>query len=441
MKSIIKKIFRILGLEVSRYNPGHKSKESEVPVIDQKYLFDTYITIADTLVKIGRYEDGAEMYKKAIGIQPASPYGYSVGMKLARQGNFNDDFYRSLLKVIKTPEINLMYETLLKSPEAYHPSKLWLYFMVIHTFQLETGGIENFKRTLNNNYFNWTTDWNVQPQIQALKEALHWSDNDLLHAEKSVNDISTAKPEGYTNEEWREYTQLLCLLWEFAVNNDRLEILKNLKEPMLGNPIGICYKDNFITQDLCNSVVEVNTIMEFVTSKPGEKLRIMELGAGHGRVANVLLHAAPNIQVVIVDIPPTLYVSQWYLTSLYPGHRIFKFRDFSDYNEIKQEFEASSIAFLSPAQVELLPDRTFDVFINISSLHEMNPGQISMWFDHIDRLCKGLFYTKQWFESDNYFDGIVIRREDYPVKPHWKELLNRTNLIYPRLFETIYKIH
>jgi hypothetical protein len=82
----------------------------------------------------------------------------------------------------------------------------------------------------------------------------------------------------------------------------------------------------------------------------------------------------------------------------------------------------------------------FDLFINISSLQEMTPAQIDNWFGQIDRLCKGWFYTKQYVESKNGFDNVIIRQEDYPVRTHWQTVLNRKSPIFPEMFETIYKI-
>jgi putative sugar O-methyltransferase len=292
-----------------------------------------------------------------------------------------------------------MIKTLAKSPAIYQPSKLWLYFMIFNTFQLETGGLVNFKRTVNHNYFNWTADFDVNTQFQALKNELNWSDADLEIADKSVHFDSTAKPMKFTESKWRRYAQFLCMLWEFTIKNDRLKLIDQLDEPILGNPVAVEYKGRKVTQDICNSVIEVNTIMNYINHNPEKRLRVMELGAGHGRVGNVLLHAVSNIQIVIVDIPPALYVSQLYLTSLFPKHRAFKFRDFSSYAEIQDEFEKSSVAFLSPAQVEHLSDWMIELFNNISSLHEMTHAQIDMWFNHVDRLCTGWFYTKQYIES------------------------------------------
>ena len=402
---------------------------------------EAYLQLARALVNQGRYNEAAETYKKVIALQPTLSTVYSLGLELARDGNLNDEFYKAILNEVEIDEISFMIKTLAKSPTIYQPSKLWHYFMVFNTFQLETGGIENFKRTVNNNYFNWTADCDVNTQFQALKHELCWSNSDLVNSQLSVHFDSAAKPKEFTEEKWTKYTQFLSMLWEFTIRNDRLKLLDNLDEPSLGNPVAIEYKKRKVTQDICNSVIEVNTIMKFIHPSPEKKLRVVELGAGHGRVSNVLLNAVRNIQIVIVDIPPALYVSQWYLTNLFPKHRVFKFRDFSSYREVQEDFEESSLAFLSPAQVEYLPDRMFDLFINISSLQEMTPAQIDNWFGQIDRLCKGWFYTKQYVESKNGFDDIIIRQEDYPVRAHWQTLLNRKSPIFPKLFEAIYRIH
>lgn len=408
--------------------------------VDPKCL-RAYLQTADTFVKMGKYLEAATIYKKAIGLQPTLSTVYNLGFKLAREGSLNNEFYQSILNVVATPEIVSMIKYLAKSPTIYQPSKLWLYFMIFNTFQLETGGIVNFKRTVNHNYFNWTADLDVNKQFQSLKNELNWSDSDIVNAEISVYFDSTVKPKEFTERKWRKYIEFLCMLWEFTSKKDRLMLLNQLQEPELGNPIVIEYKGHKVAQDICNSVMEVNTIMEFTKHNPQERMKVIELGAGHGRVANVLLHALANVQVVIVDIPPALYVSQWYLSNLFSKHRVFKFRDFSNYREVKHEFEESSIAFLSPAQVEYLPDQMFDLFINISSLHEMTYAQIEMWFGHIDRVCNKWFYTKQYIESKNAFDNIVIRQKDYPVRAHWQELLNRRSPIYPELFEAIYRVH
>ena len=51
--------------------------------------------------------------------------------------------------------IDAMDAELLAGPEIYHPSRLWQDLNRQNTEQLRRGGIENFKRSINQNYFNF----------------------------------------------------------------------------------------------------------------------------------------------------------------------------------------------------------------------------------------------------------------------------------------------
>lgn len=48
-----------------------------------------------------------------------------------------------------------MLEELQRTPSAYQPSEHWLGLNKIHLEQLNDGGINNFKRSVNMKYFNW----------------------------------------------------------------------------------------------------------------------------------------------------------------------------------------------------------------------------------------------------------------------------------------------
>ncbi|MGD0340086.1 MAG: putative sugar O-methyltransferase [Bacteroidales bacterium] len=409
--------------------------------INPYVLIDGQLQKAYNFLEKGDLIEAAKLYKSAIGLNPNHANVYYIGQKIAKQTKLSDAFYRAILNVIETSEIKSMIQTLINSPEIYQPSKLWLYYMIVNIFQLESEGIENFKRTVNHNYFDWCADENMSIHWLALKTELGWSDSDLNEIEKYVSVPGEMKPPELTDSLWKKYIQLVCMLWEVTNKHDTLKLLDRVKEPSLGNPITISYKGKTITQDICNTVMEVNSIIKATKLNTKKINRIAELGAGHGRVGNILLQTLDNIQIVILDIPPALYISQWYLTNLYPEKSAFKYRDFSNYVQIQEEFEHSSIAFLSPAQIELFPDGIFDLFINISSLQEMTLPQIEMWFNQIDRVCKGWFYTKQYIESRNPFDEIIIHQRDYPAKSTWKEIFNQTCLIQKEFFEVLYRLH
>src|SRR5450759_1817201 len=86
--------------------------------IEPKCL-DAHIRIAYAFVEQGNMQKAAIQYKKIVALQPTLSTVYSLGLDLARRGNINDDFYKSILNVVETPEIILMLRTLANSPALY----------------------------------------------------------------------------------------------------------------------------------------------------------------------------------------------------------------------------------------------------------------------------------------------------------------------------------
>ena len=338
------------------------------------------------------------------------------------------------------PDLKNMILDLSKAPALYQPSEFWIEYMTMNLKQLNEQGQDNFKRTVNQNYFNWIKDLSEE-QCSTIAPSLSWFSKTTVSVNSFLNNPGAYLPkEDWSDIERAQYAKFVCYLWEFARKHDKLHLLDNLEEPTLGNPLGIKYLGKLISQDISNSVMEIDAAAEGFGDKLPTNLHVGELGAGYGRNAYVLLKKRTDIKVTIIDIPPALHLCQWYLSKLFPDRKIFKYRPFSSYEQVHDEFESSSIKFLLPQQVEQLPDNTFDLFLNISSLQEMTAPQIEMWFENIDRLCHGYFYSKQWICSNNPFDNILIKREDYPVRKSWTELFNRDCTVQTKFFEALYSI-
>jgi len=101
---------------------------------------------------------------------------------------------------------------------------------------------------------------------------------------------------------------------------------------------------------------------------------------------------------------------------------------------------SARLAFLTPNQLDGLPSLKADLFINVSSLHEMRPDQIAHYFSLIGRHTRGVFYTKQWREWTNPEDGVTIRESDYPVPVQWKRIYQRPHGVQTHFFEAAYLI-
>jgi putative sugar O-methyltransferase len=240
----------------------------------------------------------------------------------------------------------------------------------------------------------------------------------------------------FTDEQSSIYNFITYMLWEFVEKNGGKDILDSLEEPMEGNPPSINLNGKSISQDLANSVLEFQSISAAVNDI-GTMDTIMELGAGYGRTAFVFLNVFDKIKYIIVDIPPALYISERYLTSQFPDHKIFRFRHFENFSDVSDEFNNAQIIFLMPHQLNFLPDRTADMFLAIDCLHEMRPEQIAHYFRMFERHATSL-YLKCWKSTKIPYDNITVTEKDYPVPSYWKEIFWRDCKVQTAYFEALF---
>jgi putative sugar O-methyltransferase len=258
----------------------------------------------------------------------------------------------------------------------------------------------------------------------------------VLRAAARALALPAQKP--MTRKQTLSYSFLTYLLWDY-VSREPGGLLLRVDEPTVGNPPELREGGRLVSQDLANSVLEFGSITEPPTDV--SRIRtVLELGAGYGRSAYVFLRLMPHVRYLIADIPPALYVCERYLSQVLPDRRIFTFRPFTDYGQVREELESAQVAFLMPHQLDLLPERSVDLFVNISSLHEMRIEQIRYYFHRIDRLTAGYFYFKQWRVSHIPGDEVVIREDDYPVRARWKRLYHRPCRVQDRFFEALYDL-
>ncbi|HXX95303.1 MAG TPA: putative sugar O-methyltransferase [Planctomycetota bacterium] len=330
--------------------------------------------------------------------------------------------------------IREMFGELASAPREMLPSKYWEELNRKNLAQLADEGYENFKRTLATNYFTWV----VRPsdaQLRFLRQHLsRWA---VTKAAIRTIFAGRHRPMGWLRS--KSYTYLTRLVWEYALAHDPDRLLGKLEEPLEGNPPRLYREGRLISQDLANSVLEYRSILAPEVDRTQVRT-ILELGPGYGRTAFVFLSLMPGVRYVLADIPPALAVSERYLSKLFAGKRIFRYRPFQRYESVKEEFERSELAFLLPHQLELLPEKSVDLFINISSLHEMRIDQIRYYFGVLRRLVRRYFYLKQWRESVIPFENVTIREGDYPVPAEWTRIYWRPCAIQEYFFEALFEM-
>lgn len=332
------------------------------------------------------------------------------------------------------PEIKSMFDEFPKYRTEILPSKYWEELNRKNLQQLVDSGYENFKRTLARNYFTWIVN-PLNKQIRFLmREAGFWQSAKIFFGA-----LASPRHELLKRKHTIFYNLLTQLLWSYAEKNDTDGQLRRLQEPLEGNPLEVMRDGKLISQDLANSLIEYNAILHPDLDRR-EVRTILELGPGYGRTAHVFLTLQPGCRYILVDIPPALFVAERYLTAIFPERKVFGFRPFDRYEDVREEFENADILFLTPNQLELLPDKSVDLFINISSLHEMRMDQIRYYFGEIERLTRKYFYYKQWKETTVPFENETIREADYPVGEGWQLVYRQQCAVQHKFFEALYAL-
>jgi putative sugar O-methyltransferase len=348
------------------------------------------------------------------------------------------------MPVTENPELAQILVDLKDVSEIYQPSPFWHELAAAGVRQLKETGFENFKRTVNTRYFNWRLLGIVRHQLFAV--ARKWA----RHPDGAVFSADFPQPRATIDDRAASFNAPAAWLYKTYVamyadvlaRSDTRGLLRSLEEPQLGNPFLVRHNGRNLSQDLCNSIHELYSILG-PQGLPPAHLRspaFAEIGAGYGRLAYVILKAIPGATYCIIDIPPALYLSQRYLTTLFPELPAFRFRPFRSYAEVAADFESSRLRFIAPHQLELLPPNSVDYFVNISSFHEMTVPQVENYFRLMDRICRGRFYTKQWRVSRTQINGCTLRENDYPVPAGWREIYHRRHPIQRMFFDALYEI-
>jgi putative sugar O-methyltransferase len=387
------------------------------------------------------YIKAAELYYKSIKFSPHYSTVHRLGAIIAEDATLNDPFHTAFVEQIEIQKLKEMVQVLRKSDPIYHPSRFWLYHLVFNAIQIKISGFENFKRTVNKNYFGWSSPDDIKTQFNCAMKELNFDQYDLESEFENIDIPENQMNEDLSEEEWILYVKLIHLLDKCAKKYDPENIYNNVEEPGLGNPICIDIGGRRVSQDLPHTSIEINTFMPYIKKESKKNLCVAELGAGCGRIGSILLNVYDDLKYTIIDIPPALFVSQMYLSELFPNKKVFYAKEFNDWYEIEEDFTEADIRFLYPQQLELVPESYFNIFINISSMSEMSFEQINNWFPLIDRCTKGIFYFKQYKENFNSFDNVVITKDCYPRPHDWEILLDQENKLFSPFFDLVYKIN
>lgn len=296
----------------------------------------------------------------------------------------------------------------------------WARLGAKHVALIATHGIEHFKRTINFEYAQWAVGTWRHDFIRSLVADLARRGRPPLGllARYDARDVEHVVWEANGPAELprlRAFAAYVGLLWQLARTRDRLGCLE-LEEPRVGNPLPVWYFGRLISVDLAMCAHDLNTIAGIIDL--ARVRRVMEIGAGYGRMAQVLTRLRPEVEYTIVDIPPAIAVSKFYLSRVAPE---------------------AKVRFLLPQELKTLAAGSFDLAVNISSFDEM-PAAFSVPYLHeIDRAVEGLLYLNGWPYSSSRGEGR-LGLEELPYPARWRRVLSRRHPATPVFVEKAFRL-
>ena len=149
--------------------------------------------------------------------------------------------------------------------------------------------------------------------------------------------------------------------------------------------------------------------------------------------------ARKNIKYIICDIPPALYIAQEKVSKEFSEKKIFKFQNFKSFSDVKDDMISAEIAFISPEQLQLIPDKFIDTSIAIDCLHEMSNETVVEYFEQFNRISDTLYFksqVKQWANTSHKSLDI----DTFPIRDNWTKVLHERSIVPNDYFNAIYKM-
>ena len=239
-----------------------------------------------------------------------------------------------------------------------------------------------------------------------------------------------------------KYNQLVTLLYANLRKLDEFKLLKTLNNSTFIDPF-LEIEGVKVTLDKILTLFKYRSITNIPSFSKKNNI-ILEIGAGLGGVAEVTLMNNEKFKYIVCDIPPSICVSYLRLQKVFPQKKISLCFDVNNKEEMMNKLSNSDILFIFPHQLQLFERKTFDIFMGIGCLHEMDKKTIKSYMNYADTLSKYLYFdTWQVTKVPLSFTKNKLsayNESDYSINQNWKKVFIRS-AIYPSNFvEQCYKI-
>ena len=235
---------------------------------------------------------------------------------------------------------------------------------------------------------------------------------------------------------------LLIILYENLRKLDEFKLLKSLNDETFNDPF-LEVEGVKITLNKISALQVYHSINKIPSFSKTNNI-ILEIGAGQGQVAEVILSNNEKFKYVICDIPLSVFFSYSRLKKAFPKKKISLSFDIKNKADMMNKLLNNDILFIFPHQLQFFEKKTFDIFMAIGCLCEMDKKTIKKYMNYVDTLSKYLYF-EVWDNTKVPFSIVknklsVYSDSDYSINKNWKKIFIRNSIIPANFVELCYKV-
>jgi putative sugar O-methyltransferase len=169
-----------------------------------------------------------------------------------------------------------------------------------------------------------------------------------------------------------------------ADDPSRIPHLHHFSETQTGSPIEqFQFEGRYFSRSSLNYLLGLALLKKHLRD---ETLSVvLEIGGGFGILGEILATSGlENCHYIDLDIPPTAFAAQYYLTSVLGGDKVATYAQ----TRLQTTIEIGGLpqaSVLCPWQIERLRGKV-DLFVNFISFQEMEPFIVKNYLHQVDRL-------------------------------------------------------
>ena len=371
--------------------------------------------------------------KKETSLHKSKSFWSTFKNAYLRQKNLKK-FWLNLDKKNLSPEVVKITDLFMNSESYNWTSKFWRHCLINHYNHMAniSKDVDPLDAILKSDYsgFSFLDEFSISESLKKNYGKLNL-EVDLL---KKHKDLSSSQS--------LQYNMVLLVLYEHMRHQ---EIFKNYDKVRTEiykkyNPY-LNIENKIVTQQSLISLLEYEKIFSLVKDVK-EPLKILELGAGYGRTANVILSLKPNTKYVIADLAPSVYFSKKTLSDSFKDKKIKSGFEITNQKEMMKMFNENDILFIFPHQLKFFEKKTFNISLSIGNLCEMERKQIKNYMQIYESISNFLYF-KVWeisglpYSFNQYYS--VHNKKDYEIKDSWIEHFKERCVMPTNQFELGYE--